>query len=127
MGESRLAKSKSYKQKCKTRSNSTDATGPLELSKLRTMMKEKLISEKELKKLMKATVRSEKEKKATFKISEFSRNNGKDLMKVLFSKRTPNEKNSTNKRQGKRDNSRSSQSRHVNLKSKKKKVKKEGA
>ena len=78
------------------------------MSKLRTMMKEKLISEKELRKLMKATVRSEKEKKVTFKISEFSRNNGKDLMKVLFSKRTPNEKNSTNKRQGKRDNSRSS-------------------
>merc|ERR1712013_902905 len=106
--ESRLAKSKECKQKCNTRSNSTDATGPLELSKLRTMMKEKLISEKELRKLMKATVRSEKEKKVTFKISEFSRNDGKDLMKVLFSKRTPNEKNSTHKRQEKRGKSRSS-------------------
>ena len=106
--DTRLPNSKGYKQKCKKRSNSTDATGPLDLRKLRTMMKEKLISEKELRKLMKATVRSEKEKKVTFKISEFSRNDGKDLMKVLFSKRTPNEKNSTHKRQEKRGKSRSS-------------------
>merc|ERR1719204_2012775 len=106
--DTRLPNSKGYKQKCKKRSNSTDATGPLDLRKLRTMMKEKLISEKELRKLMKATVRSEKEKKVTFKISEFSRNDGKDLMKVLFSKRTPHEKNSTHKRQEKRGKSRSS-------------------
>ena len=69
-----------------------DVTVPIDLSQLRTMMRENLITDKELRRLMKATVKSEKEKKVTFKISEFSRNSGQELMKALFSKKSLSDK-----------------------------------
>merc|ERR1712181_202502 len=80
------------KKKVKKSGKAPNVTIPLDLSQLRTMMSENLITDKEFRKLMKATVKSEKEKKVTFKISEFSRNSGQELMKVLFSKKSSGER-----------------------------------
>ena len=110
------------KKKAKKSVKAPNVTIPLDLSQLRTMMRENLITGKELRRLMKATVKSEKEKKVTFKISEFSRNCSQDLMKVLFSKQSSGEKKSS-----KREASSSSSPESESKKSKKRETDKKAA